>query len=84
MEQPPFSTGSENTELDAGNKRKRNIENNKGDQAGGETYVTAKPVNEARGHTGYLTSARRIVRESGDLKAVELELDSQAAEESQE
>lgn len=63
----------------AGAKRKR--EDRKGSGKGTEESaeggaaacerVIAKPNNEARGHTGYLTFARRIVRETEEIEAVE-------------
>lgn len=45
--------------------------------------ITAKPLNEARGHTGYLTVARRIVREVQELEEVQQEPEAEFAEENQ-
>lgn len=48
-----------------------------------DQIVTAKPANDARGHTGYLTFATRIVREPEELEAVQPDIEPQTAEELQ-
>ena len=56
-----------------GAKRKRDTASQE-DLLSGK-IVTAKPANEARGHTGYLTFARRIVRETEELEAVQPDIE---------
>ena len=58
--------------LHAGQKRKRGGPAAAGVGASPVTSekLVVKPVEEARGHTGYLTFARRIVEQEEDLEAV--------------
>lgn len=68
-----------------GAKRKWDKAAGEGDQSQTSTsIVTAKPSNEARGHTGYLTFARRIVREVEELEAVQPDITLEVPEETQE
>lgn len=45
--------------------------------------IVARPLNEARGHTGYLTFARRIIRENGTLEQIQPEVQTDAVGEAQ-
>lgn len=71
--------------LDAGQKRKRSsVETKEDEQVTPANHrITAKPMNEARGHTGYLTFARKIVSETLDKEAIQPELAEAVGEEVQ-
>jgi len=59
----------------AGQKRKRGSTTAAGVRPSGVTSerLVVKPLDEARGHTGYLTFARRIVGEEEALEEVPLQ-----------